>query len=41
MGVGWPLKVILGYIFYLPYYLIIFLISHFYNLLKQKTKLYN
>lgn len=31
MGIGWPLKVILTYIFYFPYLLIVYLLTYFFN----------
>jgi len=29
MGIGWPVKAVLTYIFYLPYLLLVFLINYF------------
>ncbi|WMW78024.1 hypothetical protein RF683_00845 [Flavobacterium sp. 20NA77.7] len=40
MGIGWPLKVILTYIFYFPYILIVYLLTYFFNKirLRKQTK---
>lgn len=35
MGIGWPLKVILTYVFYSPYLLIVYLVAY---LFRNKTK---
>lgn len=35
MGIGWPLKVILTYVFYSPYLLIVYLVTY---LFRNKTK---
>lgn len=29
MGIGWPLKVMISYVFYLPYLLIVYLVNYF------------
>lgn len=37
-GIGWPLKAILTYIFYLPYLTIVYLLTYFINKYKMKKK---
>ena len=35
MGIGWPLKVIMSYIYYFPYLLILYVITYFYDYFKN------
>jgi hypothetical protein len=37
-GIGWPIKAILSYIFYLPYLIIVYLLIYFINKYKMKKK---
>lgn len=40
MGIGWPLKAFLTYVFYAPYLLIVYLVTYLFRkkLLKRQTK---
>lgn len=37
LGIGWPLKAYMSYLFYSPYLLIVYFSSYFYKTIKQKS----
>lgn len=39
MGIGWPLKAIFGTIIYIPYLIIVYLLTFFYSKMRMKKKI--